>query len=132
MNGMNDQNEKRDRGQGGAGAVCRQEATPCCRVDETQEAFLVAIELPGVDGRAAELAIEDRTLSVVAENAPGRYEGHELVLNEIPAVRYRASFSLPECVDTAGIRAALRQGVLELTLPKRGEASPRRIAITAE
>ncbi|OQC23015.1 MAG: Spore protein SP21 [Verrucomicrobia bacterium ADurb.Bin070] len=46
-------------------------------------------------------------------------------------MRYRAAFDLPEHVDTAGIKAANKNGLLILTLPKREEVKPRRIAIAA-
>lgn len=109
----------------------RLEVTPASRVDESGEAFTLTVELPGVSEKEIELTLEDRTLSVTAENAVERFKDHTLVLTEIPEVRYRAAFELPERVDTANLKAATRNGLLILTLPKREEVKPRRIAITA-
>ena len=111
--------------------VSRVEGTPVSRVTENEEAFVLTVELPGVGEKETELVLENRTLSLTAENAPQSFKDHSLVLNEIPEVRYRAAFDLPERVDTAGIKAARSNGLLVLTLPKREEVKPRRIAITA-
>ena len=111
--------------------VSRVEVTPVSRVTENGEAFVMTVELPGVGDKDLELVLENHTLSLTAENAPQSFKDHSLVLNEIPEVRYRAAFDLPERVDTAGIKAARSNGLLVLTLPKREEVKPKRISITA-
>ncbi len=109
----------------------RTEVTPVTRIDENKDAFVLTMEVPGVAEQDINLTLEQRTLSVTAENAVERYKDYTLTLTEIPEVRYRAAFELPERVDTAGIKAAQRNGLLVLTLPKREEVKPRRIAIAA-
>ncbi len=111
--------------------VSRLEVTPASRVEESDDAFTLTIELPGVGEKDIELTLENRTLSVTAENTVQTFKDHTLVLTEIPEVRYRTAFDLPERVDTAGITAANKNGLLILTLPKREEVKPRRIAIAA-
>lgn len=111
--------------------VNRLEVTPASRVDESDDAFTLTVELPGVGEQDIELTVENRTLSVSAENTVQSFKDHTLVLNEIPEIRFRTAFDLPDRVDTAGIKAANKNGLLILTLPKREEVKPRRIAITA-
>jgi len=111
--------------------VNRLEVTPVSRVEENDDAFTLTVELPGVGEKDIELTLENRTLSITAENTVQNVKEHTLVLNEIPEVRYRTAFDLPERVDTAGVKAAHRNGLLILTLPKREEVKPRRIAIAA-
>ena len=111
--------------------VNRVEVTPATRVEEGAEAFTLTVELPGVSDKAIELTLENRTLAITAENTVQSFKDYTLVLNEIPEVRYRAAFDLPERVDTAGIKATNKNGLLILTLPKREEVKPHRIAITA-
>jgi HSP20 family protein len=112
--------------------ISRMEATPVSRVDESEDAFVMTVELPGVGERDIELVLENHTLSITAENTVQRFNDHTLVLNEIPELRYRTAFDLPERVDTAGIRAAHKDGLLILTLPKREEVKPKRISISKE
>lgn len=109
----------------------RQEVTPVSRVDENDDAFTLTLELPGVTEKGIDLSLEERTLSVTAENTVETFKNYTLVLSEIPELRYRAAFELPERVDREGIKAAHKNGLLVLTLPKREEVKPRRIAITA-
>lgn len=109
----------------------RLELTPVSRITESEEAFTLTMELPGVSEKQVELTLEDRTLIVTAENEVGSFKEHTLVLNEIQEVRYRAAFELPERVDTAKLQASCKNGMLVLTLPKREDVKPRRIAITA-
>jgi HSP20 family molecular chaperone IbpA len=109
----------------------RIEVTPAARIAENNDAFTLTVEVPGVDEKGIELSLEERTLSITAENTVENFKGYTLALTEIPEIRYRAAYELPERVDTAGIKAAHRNGLLILTLPKREEVKPRRIAITA-
>lgn len=109
----------------------RLDVTPASYVAEQEDAFMLTLELPGASEQAIELTVEDRTLTVNAENDLPSHKERTLVFSEIPAVRYRASFELPERVNPAGIKATRRNGLLILTLPKREESKPRRIAIAA-
>ena len=112
--------------------IIRREITPDYHFDETETAFTVKVELPGVTEKSVDLTVENRKLSITAENEVGRYEGYERVLNELPEIRYRTTFELPERVDSEGIKAAMKNGVLTLTLPKRAEVQPRKIAVSTD
>ena len=48
--------------------VNRLEVTPVSRVEESADAFTLTVELPGVGEKDVELTLENRTLSVTAEN----------------------------------------------------------------
>jgi HSP20 family molecular chaperone IbpA len=111
--------------------VNRIEMTPASRVQEGEAAYTLTVELPGVTEKEIDITLENRVLSITAENTVETLKDYTLVLNEVPEVRYRAAFDLPDHVDTAGIQAANKNGLLFLTLPKREEVKPRRIAITA-
>ena len=111
--------------------VNRLEVTPVTRVDEKEDAFTLTVELPGVGEKDIEVTLENRTLSITAENTVQTFKDYDQVLAEIPEVRYRAAFDLPERVEKSGIKAANKNGLLILTLPKCAEVKPRRIAIAA-
>ena len=111
--------------------INRVEVTPQTRIDENSEAFTLIVELPGVSEKDIDLTLENRTLTITAENTVEVFKDYTLTLTEIPEVRYRTAFELPEHVDTEAIKATNRNGLLVLTLPKREEVKPRRIAITA-
>jgi HSP20 family protein len=102
-------------------------ALPRADVVESEEGFVVTLDLPGVGKDALDVTLEDRTLTVVGrrENALAGEPLHR----ESRAAGYRRVFSLGESVDPVGISAGIRNGVARLTLPKVVEAKPRRIAV---
>ena len=113
----------------GTASRTKPEIAPVSTVEEKDDGYQVAIELPGVPREAIDLSLENRTLSVTAENTVGSYEGYTRLRHEAPEVRYRVTFSIPEQVDETAIQAAYKNGVLTLTLPKRKTVKTQKIAI---
>ncbi|MDD5705196.1 MAG: Hsp20/alpha crystallin family protein [Kiritimatiellae bacterium] len=107
----------------------RVRVTPRGRVVALDEAYEMRLEMPGADEQSLRIGVEYRTLTVDAETAVSKYEGYRLVREEFPPAIYHGVYEVPERVDTAGIKARLVNGVLTLTLPKREEVKPRRIAV---
>ena len=89
------------------------------------DAFVVRAELPGF--RKEDLAIDlaDGVLTITGtqktETKPGTEPAQER--------RVTRAVALPENIDVAKIAAAYENGVLTVTLPKREEAKPRKVAI---
>lgn len=110
----------------------RAQVAPRARVGETKEAYELKVELPGVEEQALRIGIEQRTLTVEAESTTTARDGYRLVREEFPPAAYRAVFEVPEQVDASAIKARLANGVLTVTLPKREEVKPRRIAVNVE
>lgn len=107
----------------------RPRVTPRAFVRETDDAFELRLELPGVAESALRLEIEQRTLTVEADRAVPAREGYRLVREEFPPVVYRAVYEVPEWVEPSGIKARLANGVLTITMPKREDVKPRRIPL---
>lgn len=103
------------------------------RVDvlEDETGITLLADLPGVPREHLELKVEGDTLlveGVVATPMP-----HELksVYAEVRVPRYRRSFTLSRELDTGRIEANLKDGVLNLRIPKQEHARPRRIDVRA-
>jgi len=96
---------------------------------ETGAALKVVMEVPGVPKDALDVKIENDVLSVEARIETANYNGLEPVYTEYSVGHFARSFTLPEQVDQHNITAQLEDGVLTLTLNKRPETKPRRIAI---
>lgn len=102
------------------------------RVDvyENDDEILLVAEVPGA--RADDLSVQlDR--NVLLLEATGTFAGSdgEIVSAEFSPVRYRRAFTIRADVDADAIRASLRDGLLELRLPRAEAAKPRRIPIEA-
>jgi len=104
---------------------------PSVDVREDGDGYTIQVALPGVAEDAVHLTIEDRTLLLEADNDVAVPEGYTVVRREIPELRYRAVFELPDRVDAGAIRSQIKNGMLSVVLPKREEVKPRRIAVTA-
>jgi len=102
------------------------------RVDirETDDALLVQAELPGIDKKDVQLEVKDGVLTLSGER---RYEKDvkEENVHRVERVygRFSRSFSLPSNVDANKVDADMKDGVLEVRLPKRESAKPKAISI---
>jgi HSP20 family protein len=102
---------------------------PYSDIYETDAALCVVMEMPGVDKKDLDVALENDVLRVDGRIDFSKYEGMEPVYTEYNVGHYTRSFTLSSKIDQEQISAQLDDGVLTLTLPKAKEARPRRIAI---
>ena len=102
---------------------------PYTDIHETEDALTVVMEMPGVDKKDLNIALEKDVLRVDGQIDFTQYEGMEPVYTEYNVGHYTRSFTLSNKIEQARISAQLEDGVLTLTLPKTKEAQPRRISI---
>ncbi len=99
---------------------------PVADVYDGAEEFLIAMDLPGIDRSALEIDIDDDRLAVKGTRAPGSNLPSK---SQRPMGRFRRTFSVPGSVDQQQIEANYKDGVLEISLPKRKEQKSKRIEI---
>lgn len=103
---------------------------PRVDVRETDDALLVQAELPGISKKDVHLEVKDGVLTLTGER---RYEKDVKEENvhrvERAYGRFSRSFSLPSNVDPNKVDASMKDGVLEVRLPKSESAKPKAIAI---
>ena len=104
---------------------------PRSDVYETDEAIVVVAEMPGVDEKSVDITLEKNVLTIVGRVSEVGPDGCRLVLAEYSSGDYERRFALSQAVDRDAIAAAVKNGVLTLTLPKAKEAMPRRIEVKA-
>src|SRR5438094_9803697 len=105
--------------------------TPAIDMYETDSEIVVLLDLAGVDADKTEVQAEAHELIVrgvrrerhAAPPANGERSYHAL---EIPYGRFERTIRLPLDVDTESASANYRDGLLEITLPKR---QPRQVPI---
>jgi len=102
------------------------------RVDIKEEAnrFVIFADLPGVDPSTIEVDMDKGVLSIKGERkTEAKAEGERWSRSERAHGVFYRRFALPESANPDGIAASGRNGVLEISIPKRPEASPRRINV---
>lgn len=99
--------------------------TPIVEEEETEEAFVVRAELPGVPRENVEVELCEHDLCITGEL---REEDRGRVLTRRSG-RFSYRVSLPSGIDTERIEANLNDGILTVRVPKTGEAKRRKIAL---
>lgn len=106
---------------------------PALDVSERNDAYLVTIELPGVDPQTVDISFEQNILSVSGAKATALAAANDaevrVYANERASGAFERSIRLPEFVDGDNISAQSANGVLEITIPKAQVAQPRKIEV---
>lgn len=130
-NRMNRLFVRRAAGQdGGTEALSVADWTPTVDVSETEGEYIIKAELPEVKKEDVKVTLEDGLLTIQGERRHERDEKtrkyHRI---ERAYGRFVRTFSVPEYVDEAKVKAEYRDGVLSLYLPKAEKAKPRAIEV---
>ena len=106
---------------------------PRLKVDVTEKngAYQVTADLPGVKKEDIQVAIDGAQVTLCAEIRREKEvaEGERVLHTERAFGRVSRGFTLPREVDEAKAEAKFRDGVLELTLPKKAAAARKSITI---
>ena len=98
-------------------------STPAVDVVESEKAYEITAELPGMDEKNIEVKVADGTLTIKGEKQEEKEEKKkDYYLRERSFGSFERSFAIPEGVDADKIEASFKKGVLTLTLPKKPEA----------
>jgi HSP20 family protein len=101
--------------------------TPPLDVRETENDYLVLVDLPGVKSVDVTIEVNDRVLSISGARVP--VETGEEQVSERPYGSFFRTLTLPKGVDSDAIVADYHDGVLELRIPRPVGQKPKRIAV---
>lgn len=106
---------------------------PASDILETDEAYEIALELPGFDRDDIEVTVDQGVLTVSGRRtAESAEEGHSWHLRERSTGQFSRSFSLPSSVNPDQVSARIDNGVLRVHLPKEEQAKTRKIEVDVE
>ncbi len=109
------------------GPVFRADVDIVERADE----YLVTADLPGVESGNVQIRLEGGVLSIETTHGFTPEPGWTPVYSEYANGNFYREFRLSDQFDVSRISAKMRDGVLELHLPKAEQHRPRRIAVTS-
>ena len=116
----------------GAGAWGDGESLLPLDIYRTDDALVVRAALPGVKPEDVDVTVEGGTLTIRGEFKEEHREGERgYVFQELRRGMFSRTIQLPGDVSADQAQAAYEQGVLTLTLPRREEAKPRQIRVSA-
>lgn len=107
--------------------------TPAIDVKETDEAYVLTAELPGVDAADVELTLTADTLTIEGEKKSVTVgEGESGQITERTFGKFSRSFTFPSAVAADEVAAESKRGVLTITVKKAETGKTRRIQIQGE
>jgi len=114
-----------------ADASAATEWTPRVDVREEDTRYVLVADVPGVELADIEISTDKNELTLKGERkTETKTENAKLTRVERSHGAFARSFTLPESADTDAITASAKNGVLEISIPKKPQAAPRKIEIT--
>ncbi|HMO51938.1 MAG TPA: Hsp20/alpha crystallin family protein [Kiritimatiellia bacterium] len=104
---------------------------PAVNLYEREHEVVIVADMPGVSEKNVDLTVEKHVLTISGKAEWMEPAGYELRYREFAPVEYRRVFSLTSDLDAEHITAAIKNGVLTVTLPKSEKAKPRKIAVSS-
>ncbi len=102
---------------------------PALDLYDTGEAYVVKADLPGVSEKDLSITLHQDVVTLKATRQTKPLEGYQPHRRERGNVSFVRSFAVPTAVDPERVGAALKDGVLTLTLEKAKVAKPRTISV---
>lgn len=104
---------------------------PATDIFEIDDTVTLAIDMPGVAPDSVDVSVENRSLTVRGTIDAPVPDGYRRIYAEYAPGTFERAFSLPDTLDTEGIEASHKDGVLTLTLKKSEAAKPKQIKVKA-
>jgi HSP20 family protein len=104
---------------------------PNVNIYEFDDSLKLWAEMPGVKEKDLDVTLKDGVLTMVGKVATEMYAGLRPIYTEYNVGNYYREFALNQSIDESRIKATLRNGWLELVLPKKEQAKPKRIEVSS-
>jgi HSP20 family protein len=105
-------------------------AAPRINIAESDRAYELAFELPGLDEKDIQVHVQDHVLTVTGERKDDREsQGKRWHRVEHRYGQFSRTISLPQDAATNGVEAVYKHGVLTVTVQKQPESRPTKVQI---
>ena len=104
---------------------------PDVDIYESEDGLRLWADMPGVDEKDVEVTLKDGMLTIEGLVSLDTYRDLSPIYTEYNVGNYHRQFVVNEEIEASRIEARIRNGVLEVTLPKAEAAKPRRIEVKA-
>jgi len=114
-------------------AIATSDWIPAVDIKETNDAFILHADIPGVDPKDVDVHMENGILTIKGERESEKKEereGYKRVERQYGSFYRR--FSLPDTADAEKISAKSKNGVVEITIPKKEAVQPRKISVEGD
>src|SRR5687768_87705 len=105
--------------------------TPLVDIIENNDAFIFQADVPGVKAGDVDISYENGVLTITGRVQTRQPQTQNYVWQEFEVGHFYRQFTIGTEINVDGIKAELKNGVLELYVPKAESAKTRRIQIKA-
>lgn len=114
-------------------SVVTSQWTPRVDIKEEASRFVILADIPGVDPKDIDISMDKGILTIKGERRTEKTEETERFSRvERSHGLFHRRFALPDSANPDNITASGRNGVLEISIPKRPETTPRRIQVNGD
>ncbi len=106
--------------------------TPLVDVYETDNDLVFSVGLPGVEKDQVDISVDGGHLMISGEKKFTEHEDRQYHRVDHWYGDFQRNFQLPNSINSGKISANLKNGVLTVTLPKKAEAKPKQISVSAQ
>lgn len=109
--------------------VPQQALAPAVDILESDMGITLLADMPGVSKDRLTIKVDGENLTIEGRAKIDVPENIELLHSEVRSPYFRRTFTLSRDLDPAKIEATLRNGVLQMHIPKSEQAKPKRIEV---
>ena len=111
--------------------VANADFLPAVDIHENKDAYLIAVDLPGLKPEEIQVSAHNGVLSISGKRETV-HEDKEQKRSERFFGSFLREFSMPENADLERVEASSKNGVLELRVPKVTKPEPKRISVNVQ
>ncbi len=133
LNQLQRELERMHEGDTEGGSIATAQWAPAVDIKEESDRFVLHADIPGVKPEDIDVSMEDGVLTIKGEKeseSKTEEKGYKRIERSYGSFYRR--FSLPDTADPEGISAKSKNGVLEITIPKREAVKPKKISVASE
>ena len=102
---------------------------PAVDILEDADNLYIYADMPGADDKSVNVSLENDVLTIEAQSQDVSFDKHDVTYTEYGEGDYYRAFTLNETIDRDKIEARMKNGVLNIVLPKAEAVKPRSIPI---
>jgi HSP20 family molecular chaperone IbpA len=122
---------QRQTSAGGNGAGQRAVYRPAVDIIDAPHEMVVLADVPGVDETHLDITLNKNVLTIRGTVEPPSFEGYTPLQTEYGVGDFERTFTLSDDVSRDGIEASVKDGVLQLKLPKTARSARQKINVVA-
>jgi HSP20 family protein len=122
---------QRQASEGGNGAGQRPVYRPAVDIVDAPNEMVVLADVPGVDETHLDITLDKNVLTIRGTVEPPAFERHTSLQTEYGVGDFERTFTLSDDVSREGIEASVKDGVLQLKLPKTARSARQKINVVA-